>query len=1194
MSQHAGRLHRWVVLTRILLLGALPCLLDAPAGRAATGGPDGFGYTWRDGAEPGVFYAWEDISLTGRDITPLIAGDDQSSGFQPLSFAVPYYGGAYTQLAVCSNGWVSLVDGTSTTYTNVVLPAGGVPTGLVAAHWDDLTLGGSGQVRMQDFGDRVVVSWLNVPYLRGGTPSTFQVILHGDGRIVVQYESIGDNTSAGLGIESPDQLNGLTVWNDDPLMPTRGYVVELAPPVPWPNSLDCTRATPLACGSRVSGDNRAGVADQDGYLCSLADYAGREQVYVMDFAVPTSARFFLTATSGNPDLIVLAGCDANLCLAAPGDTPTITNVTGTVYVVVDSAPGQEGPYTLRVDCNPQPPDLDCAGATRIDCGSVVTGDLTAGTANQGSYWCSTTDYGGREQVYVMDFTVPTDIRLGLETFSGSPDAVVLRGCDQTACAAPPGDTISLNGLVGLYHVVVDCPPGEEGQYRLRVDCDPMAPQFDCGSATPLSCGDVVTSDLALGSADQPSYWCTPQEYFGREQVYLVDFPVPTDARLILEASSGAPDLIVLRGCDPSSCAAPPGDVVNLTGAVGLYYVVVDCPDGMEGQYRLRFECYPLPVDLDCASATPLDCGDVINGDTRLGMARQDSYWCSTRELRGREQVYVLDLTSPLDLQVRLTASSGNPDLILLDGCDPNLCLAGPADTVGLADAFGLYYLVVDSEAGQEGAYQLEVLCLADSFNFCGGGLVQTDPWDLANGSWLAGEPIDYFGNLRAAGWFYHPGDTHVYALRIDGATTYTHDNSCTQFPSIVVGAVPGGPGYVTWGAPEGQVDVTLSETSSGGCCGLLVSTTITNTDSVPHSYDWRVYHDTAFGDGDGTGACGDAGVVDGGPIIVRGVRHEEEVELLPLGADTCEGQVMMESTEEPGRTYASYQMLPPTPPTDMEYVAWNNGGAPCATWTDFVDGDIIGDCDDDTSLLLIWRVPATGGTLAPGERATINYRIGYFCAWPCSIACEDPVLTTGDAVDLGPCHDGIEVTWIAAAFPGPGRGVYHVYRSTTSFADAMTRPAITPPAGVPGTVYVDATTIPNQTHYYVVQAESLDFPDCGTGPVVRGSTDEIQVGPVLDDSDVDPPTATVGDALRATGHGTDTVDFDWSLAPLPGPGEQHVVLRSDDQPAGPLAPIALVPAQVFTDPSAPPRYSPNHCWYYKVAVADECGNFRLE
>ena len=98
----------------------------------------------------------------------------------------------------------------------------------------------------------------------------------------------------------------------------------------------------------------------------------------------------------------------------------------------------------------------------------------------------------------------------------------------------------------------------------------------------------------------------------------------------------------------------------------------------------------------------------------------------------------------------------------------------------------------------------------------------------------------------------------------------------------------------------------------------------------------------------------------------------------------------------------------------------------------------------------------------------------------------------------------------------------------------------------------------------------------------------------MDDADVTPPTAVIGNALRATGHTTSTVDFEWPTAPALGAGAQYVVLRSDDQPDGPLAPIGLSPVLSWTDPDAPPTYTPAHVWFYRVAVADECGNFALE
>lgn len=61
--------------------------------------------------------------------------------------------------------------------------------------------------------------------------------------------------------------------------------------------------------------------------------------------------------------------------------------------------------------------------------------------------------------------------------------------------------------------------------------------------------------------------------------------------------------------------------------------------------------------------------------------------------------------------------------------------------------------------------------------------------------------------------------------------------------------------------------------------------------------------------------------------------------------------------------------------------------------------------------------------------------------------------------------------------------------------------------------------------------------------------------------------------------------------PAPTAVETSVLLRSDDEPAGPLAPVGTSAVQQWTDPDAPPTYRPNHVWFYRVAVQDECGNF---
>jgi hypothetical protein len=481
----------------------------------------------------------------------------------------------------------------------------------------------------------------------------------------------------------------------------------------------------------------------------------------------------------------------------------------------------------------------------------------------------------------------------------------------------------------------------------------------------------------------------------------------------------------------------------------------------------------------------------------------------------------------------------------------------------------------------------------EDFSICtdaadGGALVQMDPWGFGNGVWLV------------EGWLYHPAHTHDRALRVDGLQRWsTLGGDCTLFPSAsFFVASPSGPGTATWHVPPADISETLSEVRDGGCCGMLVEIRVTNVDTRPHSYEWRVYHDTAFGPAPPGGDCYDISApqptVDGGPIEVRGVTYANEVDLLALGADDCEGQVRMFSAED-GTLRASYEMLGPNLPVVMEFLRWNDGAEPCTTWSGLVDGNMNlppSGCSDN-SLLFIWRFPAGGGMLQPGESALASYRVGWGCAWPCA-GCASPQLGAGRASDVDDCNVGIELTWDAAAFPAPGNGVYHVYRSEIGFADARAQPPTTPPGGITLTRFVDTMTPPGASAFYVVQAESLDYPDCGAGPVVGGSTDELELGPVAEAADLVPPAGVVGAALRATGKTESTVDFEWRLAPLPAPGETCVVLRSDDRPDTGFIVHAQVAGQQWTDPDAPPRYSPTHCWYYDVRIADDCLNLSAD
>jgi subtilisin family serine protease len=192
---------------------------DPRPGVLGSGGPDLFGYTWRDSDEPGgPVFDWVDITAIG---TPLsLTGDDQNLAAVPIGFDFPFYGGTFNTVNVCSNGWLSFTS-TLTSLTNYALPSTSAPENLLAAFWDDLDMrpaSGTGRAFVFRDGTRFILSYVTVPRYSTHESYTFQVILHPTGRIVYQYLTLqtGRLNEATIGIQNGARNDGITVvYNAD-------------------------------------------------------------------------------------------------------------------------------------------------------------------------------------------------------------------------------------------------------------------------------------------------------------------------------------------------------------------------------------------------------------------------------------------------------------------------------------------------------------------------------------------------------------------------------------------------------------------------------------------------------------------------------------------------------------------------------------------------------------------------------------------------------------------------------------------------------------------------------------------------------------------------------------------------------------------------------------------------------------------
>lgn len=186
---------------------------DPRVGLLGSGGPDVFGYTWRDSDEPGgPIFDWVDITSIGY-VLP-VTGDDQTVTAVPIGFDFPFYGNTFSTINVCSNGWLSFTN-TTTSLSNQPLPnsGSGVPENLLAAFWDDLNASPGNHVYAYRDGTRMIISYVAIPRYSSGGPYTFQVILYPSGKIVYQYLDMQGTrlNEATIGIQNAARDDGLTV-----------------------------------------------------------------------------------------------------------------------------------------------------------------------------------------------------------------------------------------------------------------------------------------------------------------------------------------------------------------------------------------------------------------------------------------------------------------------------------------------------------------------------------------------------------------------------------------------------------------------------------------------------------------------------------------------------------------------------------------------------------------------------------------------------------------------------------------------------------------------------------------------------------------------------------------------------------------------------------------------------------------------
>jgi hypothetical protein len=185
-------------------------------------GPDDFGY----GAVT-VPSNLRDISSTGTFV-PL--SDDEVSTAIPLPFAFNFYGVAYNEIFISSNGFISFTPQSNGCCSGQPLPAPDGINNLIAGFWEDLN-NPQGNIRYQTLGAapnrQFVIGFYNNPHYFAGPPVTFEIILHeGSDNIELQYGSApSDGGQHSVGIENLDGTIGLEIAFGNVSFSNEGFLI---------------------------------------------------------------------------------------------------------------------------------------------------------------------------------------------------------------------------------------------------------------------------------------------------------------------------------------------------------------------------------------------------------------------------------------------------------------------------------------------------------------------------------------------------------------------------------------------------------------------------------------------------------------------------------------------------------------------------------------------------------------------------------------------------------------------------------------------------------------------------------------------------------------------------------------------------------------------------------------------------------
>ncbi len=288
-----------------------------------SGGPDAYGYTWKNSSHNSSppTYAWVDITTKGTEITGL--ADDNVKGPFNAPAGFRYYWYPITQFWVGSNGYVSFNGANIAAPFPSSIPLAGGANDWLGAHLSDLNFSGANnnaECWYYTNNDSIVISFINVPYWVLASPgysgsNTFQVIISSlDSSITYNYKSMNAGVTPtpidnAVGIENNTGALGLQTLID--VVPGNSFTIKYYYPANVTYSV------------KDGGINWNNNDKNGGYFVPVSNNSLTFKSNVKNFGNQNLTSFTVT------DTIYLSGSAVSNGIStigglAPGDDSTIT------------------------------------------------------------------------------------------------------------------------------------------------------------------------------------------------------------------------------------------------------------------------------------------------------------------------------------------------------------------------------------------------------------------------------------------------------------------------------------------------------------------------------------------------------------------------------------------------------------------------------------------------------------------------------------------------------------------------------------------------------------------------------------------------------------------------------------------------------------------------------------------------------